>query len=463
MESIGPALNFMNINLKNSLSRISFEGIFNENYFEISSKESNLILNLEISKAKIKNPITSEIENFIGLMIKSKYDGENINESIDLSIALDNSSSMNYQIEVNKVTQNSRINLSKDALSKLILTLRDSDNLSLITFNDTTNIIFPLSTKKECINNLNLIKEIKAKGGKNILIGLEAAIQNISKSKKNNKRIIIITDMLDEYCDNMNKNEKLKELFKKSVNELKIPITIIAISGDSNTSLAYDLCKEQGCNFFTVFKDEDLDYFIMNNFRYFTFPNAYNLQIELEYKNLEIEECIGTGFKRDKFYINQNAPPINFNENSIIKSKIIFEETSSFPSDLNISNSNLYQKGGLILIKFKNYNEEKQSVNIRLNYLNREEEKISQNYCFEIDNIKGFSSNTIETGISLYYFTDLIKEVFEKEKNNLLDEFNFSDILKIKEFLISHYKTYDEKGKNKKKYLDLFDEIYTNK
>ena len=118
-------------------------------------------------------------------MIKSKYDGENINESIDLSIALDNSSSMNNQIEVNKVTQNSRINLSKDALSKLILTLRDSDNLSLITFNDTTNIIFPLSTKKECINNLNLIKEIKAKGGKNILIGLEAAIQNISKSKKN--------------------------------------------------------------------------------------------------------------------------------------------------------------------------------------------------------------------------------------------------------------------------------------
>ena len=101
MESIGPALNFMDLNLKNSLSRISFEGIFNENYFEISSKESNLILNLEISKAKIKNPITSEIENFIGLMIKSKYDGENINESIDLSIALDNSSSMNNQIEVN--------------------------------------------------------------------------------------------------------------------------------------------------------------------------------------------------------------------------------------------------------------------------------------------------------------------------------------------------------------------------
>ena len=39
-----------------------------------------------------------------------------------------------------------------------------------------------------------------------------------------------------------------------------------------------------------------------------------------------------------------------------------------------------------------------------------------------------------------------------------MDEFNFSDILKIKEFLISHYKTYDEKGKNKKKYLDLLDE-----
>ena len=104
MNSIGSKLNHKQMNYNNfsnnkpkpsqlffeNLSKISYDGIFNENYFKISSKETKLLLNMELSKAKIENIFNkNENEYYIGLICKSKYDGEEINEPLDLSIALD--------------------------------------------------------------------------------------------------------------------------------------------------------------------------------------------------------------------------------------------------------------------------------------------------------------------------------------------------------------------------------------
>ena len=50
---------------------------------------------------------------------------------------------------------------------------------------------------------------------------------------------------------------------KKCTNELNIPITIIAISSDSNSELAHSLSIEKGCNYFTVQKDYDLENFLV--------------------------------------------------------------------------------------------------------------------------------------------------------------------------------------------------------
>ena len=99
--SIGSALNHSKMNYNTfsnkkpdpselffeNLSKISYDGIFNENYFKISSKETKLLLNMELSKAKIENIFNkNENEYYIGLICKSKYDGEEINEPLDLSI-----------------------------------------------------------------------------------------------------------------------------------------------------------------------------------------------------------------------------------------------------------------------------------------------------------------------------------------------------------------------------------------
>ena len=194
MQSLGSALNYSKQNFANfnpgykkessselfftNLSKISYDGIMNENYFKISSKESNLLMNLELSKLIIANPYNqTQKDYFIGLMCKSKYDGEEINESIDISIALDISGSMNSNVDLKRKTGKSRIDLAKDALSKLILNLKPNDKFCLTTFNDNSTKIFPLSNKESLLNNLKLIKEIKAGGGTNIYNALNGAIE----------------------------------------------------------------------------------------------------------------------------------------------------------------------------------------------------------------------------------------------------------------------------------------------
>ena len=138
MEFVGSKLNHKQMNYSNfsnnkpkpsqlffeNLSKISYDGIFNENYFKISSKETNLLMNMELSKASIENIFNkNEKEYYIGLICKSKYDGEEINEPLDLSIALDISGSMNCPI--NMMTDGkSRIELAKNALNKLILNIK---------------------------------------------------------------------------------------------------------------------------------------------------------------------------------------------------------------------------------------------------------------------------------------------------------------------------------------------------
>ena len=478
MKSIGSALNHSKQNFGNfnpgykkessselfftNLSKISYDGIMNENYFKISSKESKLLMNLELSKLIIANPYKkTQKDYFIGLMCKSKYDGEEINESIDISIALDISGSMDCNVDFNKDTGKSRIDLAKDALSKLILNLKPNDKFCLTTFNDNSTKIFPLSNKESLLNNLKLLKEIKAGGGTNIYNALNGAIENILESENKNKRIILITDMMDNEPD-----EKLEKLFKECVNKYNILVTIVAIGNDSNTSLANHLCKEKGCNYFSAVEDEDIEYFLVKNFKYITFPLCYDMKVEIdENKEFEVEKVIGIENGENNFFknaeapnnINDNnenndAPPIiNINDNF---GKIVFEENSVFPSELTIHNGDFYQKGGLIILKIKFLNEDiKPTINFRLNYSGRDGEKYSQNYSIDFnDSINPCDS--LETGISLYYYGSIMEEFYREKRNKKDKAFYIEKIDICKKFLQEHYKTYDNNDKMKKEYLN---------
>ena len=479
MKFVGSKLNHKQMNYNNfsnnkpepsqlffeNLSKISYDGIFNENYFKISSKETNLLMNMELSKASIENIFNkNEKEYYIGLICKSKYDGEEINEPLDLSIALDISGSMNCPI--NMMTDGkSRIELAKNALNKLILNIKKDDKIALNIFNDESKTIFPLSNKESIFNNLEIIKNIKANGGTNLTNALNNAIENIIESKNKNKRIILITDMLDN-----NPDINLSNLVKKCVNELNIYITIVSIGSESNTSLADYICKEKGCNYFNAIEDNDLEYFLVKNLRYITFPLSFDFRIEIEKNdNFNIEEIIGIKKEDNQYYINQNAPPLNnnipppiINDNNNIN-EIIFEENSIFPSELTIKNGEIYQKGGLILIKIKLINDNiKPNIKFKMLYTGIEGEKFNQNYSIDLNdipnNLNYFSNENISTGISLYYYGFILKDFYKTKKDKIEKSKYIEKIDICKNFIKEYYKTYDDNNQLKNKYLKDLDD-----
>ena len=452
---MGPALNSSSQNANSTFAKITYDGLFNENYFQIKSKETKLPLNLEILNSRTRNPFNNRKEYFIGLIFKSKYDGEKINEPIDLSIALDISGSMQCPINMNS-NGISRIELAKNALTKMILNLNKEDNFALLTFNEEIEKIFNLSPKNELINSLNLIKEIEAGGGTDLVLALEGAIDNLKKSKKKNKRIILITDMAYE------KNDKLFDLYKKCTNELNIPITIIAISSDSNSELANALSIEKGCNYFTAQKDSDLENFLVKNFSFLCYPIAYNLSLEFNSNDMIIDKCFGSGYNILLNEINENK--MKDNGNNVCFCKI----NSCFPSELNIENGNLYQKGGLILLKVKPKNNSinESKLNINLIYTDRNNEKYNQNYehIFKSDDYKvdEFSNQSIENGISLYYFGFIMNKFLPQNRNKEENKeyCTIHNRENIEKFLETHYKKLFSSAPDlKKEYLRQLDEV----
>ena len=115
-----------------SSKTITYEGIFNETFFKVNSKEEKKTINMEISFASVRNPISNENEVWLGTLLKSKYDGQKIDKLIDLSIAIDISGSMS----------GSRINMAKKSLIQLIQKLNDEDNIAISKFNKSSEPIF---------------------------------------------------------------------------------------------------------------------------------------------------------------------------------------------------------------------------------------------------------------------------------------------------------------------------------
>ncbi len=386
----------------NSLSEylITYDGVINENYFQIQSRETELLNNLEISHCRIKNPINGKIEQFLGLLLKSKYDGTpGIREPIDICITLDISGSMNSHIGSNQNDAKTRNDLSVEAIVKLTEQLNDEDGIAINTFDEMSHIIVPFTLKKNLTKkNIDDIKNIKPWGNENIFNALNGAMEQLLESYKKHKRIIIITDLWAH--DNDLKD--FQNLFKKCVNEKKIEVTIIGISQDANSHLAKIVSYERGCNYYNVLESNDLEKYLVKQFNYICFPYSYDIKINYKSQNLKVVETIGVGEKKI--------------EGNDVK---ICDIGSAVPSELKSINGNIYMEGGLILLKLEKQIQNNKNIDfscvliLEYNDINGEKYIQEYNYQAEKDDYKKdyFSCKTIEHGMALYYYTNMCQKL----------------------------------------------------
>ena len=418
--AFGPSMsaNSGNYNYYSNYSFISFNGFINENYFNIISQEQNLVQNIEMSHAITKNPFNYEKDAFLGLMLKSKYDGIGKREPIDLSIALDISGSMSLTDEQDKKT---RLDLAKEALIKLISIMdENNDRLSLITFNEGTQKIFDLLNKTEIQSKfIDTINSIQSEGGTNLVEAVIAAMDNMNINNETNnkkKRIVLITDAYYE-----DTREELFNLIKYNSKEMHVPCTIIAISSESNITLADKVCHFPGCNYFTVTKSSELEDYLVKNFNYIFFPIAYQTKMTVKSENAKIIKCIGDE--------NNILDELDKNKNNDLykENNVEFDFGTAFSSELMLYKDKTYSKGGLILLKVNPgdlLKDEDIKFDITLEYIQDDNKaKACQNYSYIIKKEEKaneyFKNNNIKKGIAIYYFVNALNWLVQskKEKN----------------------------------------------
>ena len=473
---LGPNMNANSgsYNYFSGWAKVSFDGFINENYFLINSQEKNLVQNIEISHAITKNPITYKKDGFIGLILKSKYDGIGNRQPIDMSIALDISGSMSINDGANV---KNRITLAKESLKKLVSIMDEkNDKMSLITFNHETTEIFGLLDKNEIQKKfLNDLDAINARGGTDLVLALKAAMNNLNldNNVKKEKRIIMITDAAYEDID-----DELLNLFKLCVEEKGVSITIMAISSNSNLTLADKLSHFKGCNYFPITKSSDLETFLVKNFNYVFFPIAHGTKITIKSENAKIIKCIGGENEiSNEFENNQEIAPYPSNE-------ITFDFGSVFPSILFNESEKKYSKGGLILLKINpdDLNKtEDLKFDFTLEYTSFDNKKCSQNYSYIIKTNKEneyFKDNNIRKGTSIYYFTIILNylvEIYNKgnynDKSAIKDENKKQKDLKlletrqvVQDYLNTNFilePNNQETKDNFSNYLNLIKERYT--
>ena len=448
-----------NFNIGSMNTVVPYEGMINENYFKITQRETEFAANLELFKSITKNPFNKQLEYFIGLLIKSKYDGIGRQlDDIDISIALDISGSMNsiitrkptfkemYQNDGNNERNNlgkNRLEMAKNCLFKMVDSMNDKMNMALTTFNTESKIIIPLSPKNEIRSISNVINNIKAGGGTDLATALQGAANCLNNSRAKFKRVIIITDGWDNGPRFM---ELARELNKKD-----ILITVLSIDSSSNSSMYDQLSELKGCNYYFILNEEDMEKYLIKQLNYICFPALYNMKINFLSEDAYLIRTIGCGQENEKskkMDTNTNNATDIRAENDLINIKTVF------PSDLKQLNNSYYQEGGLILLKLKPKTLDKNcKVIIRLSYEEIEGKKFDRNYEIEFTSNElknGVNSTEMKKGLAIYYFTKFIRKIKKFMNKNVefthggpVDNRGERPDRKYFNFLSRNYENYD--------------------
>ena len=156
--------------------------------------------------------------------------GKNEVPSISINLIIDKSGSMSAEGGgVSKLT------LAKEAAMKAIDNLREIDDISVIAFDDTFDVVVPTQkvTDKDYIKEL--ISGIQIRGGTSIYPALEKGYNIQSESDAKIKHTILLTDGQDSIP-----YSTYEELIQKFNNE-NITLSTVAVGSDSNSSLLSDL------------------------------------------------------------------------------------------------------------------------------------------------------------------------------------------------------------------------------
>ncbi len=448
-------------------SAINTEGLLNEYYFDTSFQTDQLI-RAKCAASQVVNIYTNKEETYLSIALHSSDDGKNHRQPLNLVLVLDVSGSMGEYFHVNSSsTENStarnqgenKIDIAKQILRELVKNMDgEQERLGIVLFNHNATLLQPIRLVKTIDRHVlnDRIDQIRADGSTNMEAGMTMAISMLtdmlaedSDSRKNNSRILFLTDALP----NVGGSEKcLLELAKRAAERSSIYVTYIGVGLNFNSDLVYELTKIRASNYFSVHSKEGFRRILLTDFNYIVTPLAFNVRIFIESNKYEIEKVFG---------IPENESTSNSNQ--------VFTIDTYSASAVDQANR---IKGSMFIIKLK----EKHSVQ---DYSSDNQFKVTIKYEKAIDGkqeslpseivlIHGYNDHlSIRKAILLVQYSLLIRAIIRdvNEHTNLSFDGNQlkisrmmkSDLLKFRAYFLEEMKSIGDEQLTRE--LDILDQF----
>ena len=218
----------------------------------------------------------------IGFSTELAHDREHL-RPLNLAIVIDKSGSM---ADFNKLER------VKQALLVLVSKLRDTDTLSLVTFDANARVVFPAQRLANRSEVTEIIRSLRPGSSTNLEAGLMLGYKEAEKvfDRESTNRVILLTDGIA----NQGVISPMQiERESQSFNEQGIDLSTIGVGEDLNKDLLRDLAKSGRGLFHFIADDEDVQKVFASELQSLISPVA---------KNPELEVTFGSGLRLEHVY-----------------------------------------------------------------------------------------------------------------------------------------------------------------
>ena len=377
------------------VSDITFNGIFNDYYFDTSTNQRSLD---KISYQKNKPDHDGDEEKkiecdallFYPTYCYAKANGDHymtvgLNSNIkqdqfkrkplNLVIMLDNSGSMGNSFG-NRVMYKSNMTVANQSCVNLLKHLNNDDRFGMVFFNSYASVVQKFKSMKDIdINELKQkILRIMPGGGTDFEAGYKAATELFSdmtmnaksnegeESMKYENRIIVLTDAKP----NMGRHDgqSLMNMINTNAYCKSFPIytTMIGVGLDLNTELTDKLGQTRGANHFSVHSEDDFNKIMDEEFELMVTPLVFDVILRM--KREGGKSCIKSVYGG------------NDDQNGAIENGEIVKINTLFPARKCEQTGEV--KGGIILFELDfDRNQKEINIEMEVEYLTRDGDKFS--------------------------------------------------------------------------------------
>jgi uncharacterized protein YegL len=235
-------------------------GIFAQHFFNVNPTNEPIteVIEAKLFYSEFYHPVSKTNQKYFMIGLLGSDDGKNRRDTMDVVIVIDRSGSMGSGLydtdaKTERSQQKSKMELTIEATKEIFEIFDEDEQIGIIAFDNKIEMVQELQAKRN-IDNQKLFKSlnsIQPRGGTNMEIGMETAIQMLlsSPNKQRKKRIIFITDD----CPNIGLDEKgLKGMAENAyvTSNRTIEITYVGIGLTFNIKLSEESSKVHGKTIF---------------------------------------------------------------------------------------------------------------------------------------------------------------------------------------------------------------------